>query len=160
VVVLRCARVFFCGHGREKSLSACLALTRSRLLVAPFLLGAHRGHPMSTILYIPEETLGSVRSEQQWRVDGVSLLEVVGMRAFGVLGAWWAIEGWCSGCVAYFCYFPNISSLHYCLLFFCLGILVLLPQHFLGFKLLYRCGCYIYIARRKPVSRNMISITE
>jgi hypothetical protein len=37
---------------------------------------------------------------------------------------------------------------------FFVGMFLLLPQHFLGFKLLYRCGYYINIAGRKPVSRR------
>jgi hypothetical protein len=47
-----------------------------------------------------------------------------------------------------------VSSLrHYFHFVFFLGMFLLLPQHFLGFELLYQCGCYINIAGRKPVSR-------
>jgi hypothetical protein len=38
---------------------------------------------------------------------------------------------------------------------FFLAMFSLLPQHFIGCELLYRCVCYIYIAGRKPVSREI-----
>jgi hypothetical protein len=41
---------FFCGWGREKSLSACPTLMRCRFRVAPFFLGGRRGKPPSTLL--------------------------------------------------------------------------------------------------------------
>jgi hypothetical protein len=41
---------FFVGGGREKSLSACLTLTRCRFQVAPFLLEGRCGKPPSTLL--------------------------------------------------------------------------------------------------------------
>lgn len=63
---------FFVDVGREKSLSACSALTRCRLCVAPFVPGGRRGNPMSTLLGVPGETLGPVWSGQQRRVDGAT----------------------------------------------------------------------------------------
>jgi hypothetical protein len=41
------------------------------------------------------------------------------------------------------------------LFIFSLGMFLLLPQHFPGSKLLYRCDCYINIAGQKPVSRRI-----
>jgi hypothetical protein len=58
-------------------MSACVILTQFRLRVAPFLPMGHRGNTMSTVLYVPGETLGPVLSGQHGRTDGVSLLEGV-----------------------------------------------------------------------------------
>jgi hypothetical protein len=50
---------------------------RCHLRVTPFLPGGRRGNPMSTIFYIPGETLGPVKSGQQRRIGDVFLLEGV-----------------------------------------------------------------------------------
>jgi hypothetical protein len=68
----------------------------------------------------------------------------------GAFRAWWEkTEG-----AAVTGYHRLVTSPLLSFLFF-LGMFLLLPQHFLGFKLLYRCGCYINIAGRKPVSRRI-----
>jgi hypothetical protein len=72
--VLRCVSVF-CVTGAGESLLVCLALTRCRLRVTPFLLGGRCGNPLYTVLYIPGETLGPAWSGQQRRFDDVFLLE-------------------------------------------------------------------------------------
>jgi hypothetical protein len=58
--------------------------------VTPFLLEGRRGNPLSTILYVPGETLGPVWSGQQCRANGISLLEgAAWYEALEVLGSWW-----------------------------------------------------------------------
>ena len=89
VVVLRCAGVF-CGWRREKSLSAGLTPTRCRLRVAPFLPGGRRGNPLSTVLYIPGETLGPSGPGSSVVLTTFPFLKVLlGTERFGMLEAWW-----------------------------------------------------------------------
>ena len=121
VVVFPCARIF-CGWGREKSLSAGLTLTRCRRRVAPFLPGGRRGNPLSTVSYVPGETLGPVWSGQQRRLDDVSLPEGA---------AWYGAPRSAEGVVgrrrrAQQLRVIIVSSLRLCLLFFSfLGMFVL-----------------------------------
>jgi hypothetical protein len=49
VVVLHCAWVFLWADGWEKSMSFCLALTRCRFRVTPFLPRGRRGKPPFTL---------------------------------------------------------------------------------------------------------------
>jgi hypothetical protein len=65
---------FFVGGGREKSLSACLTLTRCRFRVAPFLPGGRRGKPPFTSLQVGGNPR-TIQSGQQRRVYGASLPE-------------------------------------------------------------------------------------
>jgi hypothetical protein len=83
------AAKFFCGLGREKSLSACLTLTRCRFRVAPFLPGGHRGKPSSTLLRA-RETLGPSGPGSSTVSTVFPFLKVLlGSGHFGVLRAWW-----------------------------------------------------------------------
>jgi hypothetical protein len=83
---------------------------RCRLGVTPFLPGGHCGNPLSTVLYVPGETLGPVRSGQQRRLNDVFLLEgVAWYGCFRVLGVWWAKDGGRSGCgSSSFCHFTIV----------------------------------------------------
>jgi hypothetical protein len=70
----------------------------------------------------------------------LSFLKVLlGTGRFEVLGAWWAIDGGRSGCGS-----PSFRHFVIVVIFFFLGMFLLSPHYFLGFKLL-RCCCYIYI---------------
>jgi hypothetical protein len=77
---------------------------------------------------------------------------VLGSGRFAMLELWWEkLEG---AAVAGLRCFVDLSLLSF---LFLLGMFLLLPQHFSCFELLYRCGCYINIAGRKPVSRSLLS---
>jgi hypothetical protein len=70
-----------------------------RLRVTPFLSGGRRRNPLSTILYIPGETLDRSGPGSSVVSTVFSVLKVfLGTGSFGVLGAWWAIGGGRSGC--------------------------------------------------------------
>jgi hypothetical protein len=101
---------FFVRRGWEKSLPSCLALTRCRLWVTPFLLGGRCGNPLCTVLYIPGETLGPVRSGQQRHFDSVLLPE--GTAWYGTLQNAWSMvgkDGGCNDCgSSLFCHFAFV----------------------------------------------------
>jgi hypothetical protein len=80
-------------------MSACLALMWCRLRVTPFLPGGRRRNPLSTIVYIPGESLDRSGPGSSAVLTVFSFLKVLlGTGRFGVLGAWWAIGGGRSGC--------------------------------------------------------------
>jgi hypothetical protein len=89
VVVLMCLR-FFVGGGREKSPLACPTMTRCRFPVIPFRPRERRGKPTSTLLRVGGNPR-TIRSGQQRRVDGASLLE--GVAWLWVLWSSWSMVG-------------------------------------------------------------------
>jgi hypothetical protein len=148
VVALRCVGVF-CATGAGEipaSLSGPDAVSPSGDTIPSW---RALWEPLCTILYIPGETLGPVRSGQQRRFDGVLLPE--GAAWYGTLRNAWSVvekDGGCSDCGS-----SLFRHFAFVVISFFLGMFLLLPQHFFRFKLLYQCGCYINIAGRKPVSR-------
>jgi hypothetical protein len=74
---------------------------------------------------------------------------LLGTGCLGVLGAWWVIDGGRIG-------WGSLLSRRFALVhfFFFSACLCCCPNIFL----VYRCGCYIDIVRRKPVSRTLGSL--
>jgi hypothetical protein len=131
VVVLRCARVF-CATGAGEifvSLSGPDAVSPSSDTI-PFWRASWKSHVHYTLR--TGETLGPVWSGQQRCVNGVSLLEGAAWYVrLGAFGAWWEnTEG-----AAVTGHRRLVTSPLLLFLFF-LSMFLLLPQHFLGFKLL------------------------
>jgi hypothetical protein len=133
---------FYCGWGREKSVSASLTLTRCRCLVVTFLPEGRHGNPLSSILFVSGETLGPFWSGQQRCVAGDALLE--GATWHVVLWGTWSVVGHRRR--AHRLWVIIVSLLCHCFHFFSFWVCCCCcPNIFLCFELLYRCSCYINI---------------
>jgi hypothetical protein len=137
VVVIRCARVFCVMGAREifVNLSGPNAVSSLSDTIPSW--RASWECPIHYTLRT-RESLEPVWSGQQRHVDDVSFLEgACWYGCFRVFGVWWEnTKG-----AAVTSHHRLVTSPLLSFIFF-LGMFLLLPKHFLGFKLLYRCGCY------------------
>jgi hypothetical protein len=110
--------------------------------MAPFLSEGGRGNPLSTVLFVPGESLGPV-----WLGSNIVStvlpfsMGLLGTRRFRVLGAWWGQDRGRSGC-------GSSSSRRFTIDFISLyfwACCCCCPRIFLCFEMLYWCGCYINI---------------